>query len=306
MDSFSDLAFFRLLLQQGTLAATAQAMGVTPPSVSKRLAALEARLGVRLLQRSTRRIHLTPEGELYLAEGRRLLDQMDELERRVAGTRAQPQGLIRMAATLGFGRRHIAPALSRFARAHPAVEVQLTLTDKPVNLLEDGFDLAVRLDELPDARLSARLLAHNRRLLCASPAYLRRAGTPTLPRELATHDCIVLRENEDLHGQWLLRKGSQRASVKVHGPLSGNDGDCALQWALDGHGILMRSEWDAAPYLRSGRLRELLPDWQLPPADVHLVFPTREHLPARTRALIEWLASGLERHRVGGPGAAGW
>ena len=176
MDAFSDLAFFSLLHKHGSLVAAAQQPGVTPPAVSKRLAAVERRLGVRLLQRTTRRISLTPEGETYLVEGARVLEDLESLERTVAGSRAVPKGLLRVCATLGFGRKHAAPALSKFARSFPDVEVQLHLTDRPVNLVEQRFDLQLRLGELPDARLTARLLARNRRVLCAAPAYLRRAG----------------------------------------------------------------------------------------------------------------------------------
>ncbi|MBV8502901.1 MAG: LysR family transcriptional regulator [Paucibacter sp.] len=306
MDTFSDLAFFKLLIKQGTLAATAQEMGVTPPSVSKRLAALEGRLGVRLLHRTTRRINLTPEGEIYLGEGARLLDDLEQLERRVAGARAQPSGLMRVAATLGFGRRHIAPLLSTFARKYPAVEVQLSLSDRPVNLVEQGFDMAIRLGELPDARLTAKLLANNRRLLCASPAYLKRYGQPLTPRDLQQHQCIVLRESDDIYGTWHLHRGSQQETVKVRGPLSSNDGDCAMAWALDGHGVLLRSEWDAAPYLRSGRLCQVLADWSLPVADIQVVFPTRANLSAKTRALVDFLHESFKAHRKPDVLYSGW
>jgi LysR family transcriptional activator of dmlA len=306
MDSFSDLAFFKLLMKQGNLALTAQEMGITPPSVSKRLAALEARLGVRLLHRTTRRISLTPEGEIYLTEGARLLADMDELERTVAGAKALPRGLLRVSATLGFGRRHIAPALSEFARAYPEVEVQLHLTASPVNLVEQGFDAAIRFGELPDARLTARKIAFNRRLLCAAPAYLRRAGEPASPQELQQHECIFLRESDETFGTWHLRSGSRHETVKVRGPLSSNDGDCALSWALDGHGILMRSEWDAAPYLSSGRLVPVLPDWALPPADIYLVFPTKANLSAKTRAFADFMHEKFKDHRVTGTARPNW
>lgn len=166
---------------------------MTPPAVSKRLAALERRLGARLQQRTTRRTSLTPEGETYLVDGARVLEDLETLERTVAGSRAMPKGLLRVSATLGFGRQHVAPALSSFARKFPDVEVQLQLTDRPVNLVEQGFDLQLRFGDLPDARLTARLLAHNRRVLCASPEYLRRAGVPASPRELAQHACLFIR-----------------------------------------------------------------------------------------------------------------
>jgi len=293
MDGFSDLAFFATVVKHGSLAAAAQQLGVTPPAVSKRLAAIERRLGVRLLQRTTRRIGLTPEGETYVVDGARVLAELEALERAVTGSRAEPKGLLRISATLGFGRQHVAPLLSTFARRFPEVELQLQLGDRPVNLVEQGFDLQVRLGELPDARLTARLLARNRRVLCASPSYLRRAGEPTTPRELARHACLFIRESEETYGSWHLEQGSRSESVKVRGPLAANDGESVLGWALDGHGILMRSLWEAAPMLRSGRLRPVLADWQLPPADIYAVFPTRAHLSAKTRALVDWLLDGL-------------
>lgn len=306
MDTFSDLAFFKLLLQKGTLAATAQELGITAPSASKRLAALENRLGVRLLHRTTRRMSLTPEGEAYLTGAGRLLDELEELEHRVAGAKAIPRGLLRISAILGFGRRHIAPALSEFARIYPEVEVQLHLTDRPVNMVEQGFDVSIRFGELPDARLTARKLALNRRILCAAPSYLRHAGEPANPRELQRHHCIFLRESDETFGTWFLSCGSKKEMVKIQGPLSSNDGDCTLTWALDGHGILMRSEWDAAPYLRSGRLCAVLTDWSPTPADIYLVFPTRANLSAKTRVFIDFLLERFAGHRDLGKRDSNW
>lgn len=305
MDGFSDLAFFVLLTKQPSLAAAAQQLGITPPAVSKRLAALERRLGVRLLNRTTRRTSLTPEGETYLREGMRVLEELEALERTVSGSRATPQGILRISATLGFGRKHIAPALSVFARSFPEVEVQLHLTDRPVNLIEQGFDLLVRFGELPDARLTARLLARNRRLLCASPAYLQRAGMPGMPRDLAQHPCIFIRESDETFGTWHLSNGARTDTVKVRGPLSTNDGESALAWALDGHGILVRSQWEAAASLRAGKLQAVLPDWNLPTADVFLVFQTKNNLPAKTRALVDFLLERFERYRAQGDASLG-
>lgn len=304
MDGFSDLAFFSLLMKQGSLVAAAQELGVTPPAVSKRLAALERRLGVRLLQRTTRRISLTPEGETYLVDGARVLDELHALERSVAGTRAVPRGLLRVSATLGFGRKLIAPALSDFARAWPEVELQLHLSDRPVNLVEQGFDLQLRFGDLPDARLTARLLAHNQRLLYASPAYLAAAGEPATPRELVRHRCLFIREGDETFGTWHLRSGSQQETVKVRGALSSNDGESALGWALAGHGVVMRSAWEAADHERSGRLHRVLPSWQLPGADIYLVFATRSQLSAKTRALVDFLLERFAAHR--GAPEGGW
>lgn len=298
MDGFSDLAFFSLLVKQGSLAATAQQLGVTPPAVSKRLAAIERRLGVRLLQRTTRRIGLTPEGETYLVEGGRVLQELEALERTVAGSQAVPKGLVRICATLGFGRRHIAPLLSKFARRYPDVEVQLHLTDRPVNIVEQGFDLQIRFGELPDSRLAARLLAHHRRVLCASPAYLKRAGEPKSPRDLSRHACLFIRESDETFGSWHLRHGARTETVKVRGPLAANDGECVLGWALDGHGIAMRSLWEAGAMLRSGKLLPVLTEWALPAADIYAVFASRSHLSAKTRAVVDFLLDQFEPRRA--------
>ncbi|WP_241051929.1 LysR family transcriptional regulator [Achromobacter xylosoxidans] len=307
MDALSDLAFFSLLVKHGNLSAAARELGLTPPAVSTRLAKLEQRLGVRLLNRSTRRVSVTQEGELYLAEGSRILADLQALERSVSSSRAQPQGLLRLNATFGFGRAHVAPAISDFARQYPEVEVQLRLTDRPLNLIEEGFDAAVRFGDLPDARLTARKIASNRRLLCASQRYLETFGEPRTPGELQRHRCIVVRENDVAYGTWRLESGARTETVKVRGPVSSNDGQSALEWALDGHGIVMRSEWETAALLRAGRLRQVLADWATPPADIHVLYPERLNLPAKTLAFVDFLAQRFARHlRAPGSQAAVW
>lgn len=307
MDTVSDLRFFVLLAKCATLARAAQELGVTPPTVSKRLAALEARLGVRLMNRTTRRISLTAEGEAYLREGSRLLDELNVLEHAIAGGHAVPRGLLRVHATLGFGRKHIVPAISRFVKTYPEVDVQLQLSDRPANLVEQGFDVAIRFGDVPDSRLTTRTIAFHRRLLCASPHYLQEFGEPTRPSDLAAHQCIVIRESDETYGTWHLAQGSRVETVKVRGRVSANDGESAMAWALDGHGILMRSEWDAAAYLRSGRLRLVLQDWTLPPANIIAVYPTRQNLSARTRAFVEELVDWFSAQRQPGKNAhSGW
>ncbi len=297
MDGISDLAFFALLIKHGSLAAAAQELGVTPPSVSKRLAGIETRLRVRLLNRTTRRISLTPEGEIYLADGGRLVAELEALEQRISGGNVTAKGLLKVSATFGFGRRHITPQLSAFARLYPEVDVQLHLSDRPVNLVEQGFDADIRFGQLPDARLTARKIADNRRLVCASPSYLKNHGIPLVPRDLQKHNCILLRESDEIYGSWHFSSGTKQETVKVRGSLSANDGECATAWALDGQGIVVRSEWDVAPYLRSGRLRVVLEDWQLPQADIYIVFPTKNHLSAKTRALVDFMVESFEGHR---------
>lgn len=306
MDGFSDLAFFALLSKEGSMRGAAQQLGVTGPAVSKRLAALEARLGARLMHRTTRRMSLTPEGERYLVEGARLLSELGSLERAIGGTAAAPQGLVRVNATFGFGRRHIAPALGVFARRFPEVEVQLQLSDRPANLIEDNFDVVIRLGDMPDSRWKARVLARNRRVLCASPRYLEEMGEPSTPQELTRHACLFIREGDEAFGTWHLRNGTQTETVKVRGPLSANDGESATSWAMSGHGILMRSEWEVGPLLRSGHLQVVLPDWRLPPADVYVQFYGGAHLPAKTKALVDHLVEVFATQRPPGRGNANW
>ncbi|AEG91667.1 LysR family transcriptional regulator [Ramlibacter tataouinensis] len=289
----ADMQFFGTLVRCGSLAAAARELQVTPPAVSKRLAQLEQHLGTRLLSRTTRRIGLTAEGEAYLAHARRILAEIAAVERELQGAREQPAGLLRVNATLGFGRLHIAPLVASFVRGHPGVQVQLQLSASPPPLTQDAFDVCVRFGEPPDARVIARLLAPNRRLLCASPGYLARRGTPRAPADLARHDTIAIRQGDEAYGVWRLRSGRRTETVKVHGPLSSNDGEIAVQWALAGHGIVLRAEWDIARYLRSGRLREVLPNWQTPPADVYAVYPVQAQGAARVRAFVEYLAAEL-------------
>jgi DNA-binding transcriptional LysR family regulator len=290
MDAISDLDFFVQLVKQGSLVALARELGVTPPAISSRLSQLEKRLGVRLLNRTTRRLSVTHEGELYLATGSRLLADLQELELSISSSRAMPKGLLRVNATFGFGRRHMAPAIIEFARRYPEVEVQLELTDRAVNLADKAFDVGIWFGTVPDSRMVARKIAGNRRLLCASPAYLAKAGAPATPHDLQAHQCIVLRESDAAYGTWHLTRGSKRETVKVRGALSTNDGETALLWTLAGFGILMRSEWDVHAHLQAGRLVPILQDWALPVADVFAVYPERMNLSAKVSAFIDFLS----------------
>ncbi|MPQ71213.1 MULTISPECIES: LysR family transcriptional regulator [Pseudomonas] len=289
MNQTLDLSFFYLLANKGSLAATARELGVTPPAVSKRLTALEARLGVRLVNRTTRSMSLTSEGELYFSHAARILTQIDELEQLLSSSRATPKGLIRVNASLGFGRRHIGPALAAFFAQYPEVEIQLEISDHPLDLATHGFDLGIRFGSLPDAALHARKIASNRRLLCASPLYLDKYGTPCKLAELKNHNCIFIRQNESPYGVWSFNNSGHTENIKVHGALACNDGEVALNWALEGYGILLRAEWDIARYVRSGRLRLVLEDQTPTRADVYAVYPQQLHLSARVRSLIDFL-----------------
>ncbi len=292
------MAFFSLLARCGSFSAAARELDVTTPAISKRLAQMEARLGVQLLNRTTRRVGLTPEGETYLLHARRILADIDDMEQLLSSAVAAPKGLLRVNATLGFGRSHIAPLISGFVKLHPEVQVQLQLSVDPPPLGEDAFDVCVRFGEPPDARVLARRIAPNRRLLCAAPSYLAKHGTPRVPNDLTRHDCIGIRQGDEAYGSWRLSSGKRTETVKVRGKLSTNDGEIAVNWALAGHGIVMRAEWDIARYLRSGRLKQVLENYRTPPADIHAVYPQRHQASARVRAFVDFLAAHFEKSSI--------
>lgn len=295
----ADLGFFSVLASAGSLSAAGRELGVTTPAVSKHLAQIEARLGVLLINRTTRRMSLTPEGELYLAHARRILGEIDDMAELLGVSRSTPSGLLRVNATLGFGRSHIAPIISRFARTHPQVEVQLQLSVNPPPLSDDSYDVCIRFGAPPDARVIAQRIAPNRRLLCAAPAYLKKFGTPKVPNDLIRHNCIGIRQGEEAYGLWRLsplRGRPDRAeAIKTRGTLSTNDGEIAVNWALDGHGILMRAEWDIERYLKSGRLVQVLPGYGTPDADIYAVYAQRHQSASRVRAFVEFLKQAFAR-----------
>jgi LysR family transcriptional activator of dmlA len=295
----ADLGFFSTLAGAGSLSAAARELGVTTPAVSKHLALMESRFGVSLVNRSTRRMSLTPEGELYLEHARRILGEIDHMEEMLGVSKAIPKGLLRVNATLGFGRSHVAPLISRFVRKYPEVEVQLQLSVNPPAPTEDLFDVCVRFGAPPDSRVIARRIAANRRLLCAAPAYLAKHGIPKVPNDLTKHNCIGIRQGEEAYGVWRLASGRGRSAsteaVKTRGNLATNDGEIAVNWALDGHGILMRAEWDIERHLRNGRLVPVLPQYFTPDADIYAVYPQRHQLAARIRAFVDFLALSFTR-----------
>jgi len=300
----ADLGFFSVLAGAGSLSAAARELGITTPAVSKHLALMESRLGVSLVVRTTRRMGLTPEGELYLENARRILGEIDAMEEVLGVSKATPKGLLRVNATLGFGRSHVAPLISRFVRKYPQVEVQLQLSVNPPPLTDDAFDICIRFGVPPDSRVIARYIAPNRRLLCASPAYLAKRGLPKVPNDLTKHNCIGIRQGEEAYGVWRLASGRGKnatvEAVKIRGNLTTNDGEIAVNWALEGHGILMRAEWDIERHLRNGRLVHVLPQYHTPDADIHAVYPQRHQLAVRVRAFVDFVALSFSQQAASG------
>jgi LysR family transcriptional activator of dmlA len=292
-----DLEFFSALAACGSLNAAGRRLGVTTAAVSRRLASMESRLGIALVARTTRRMALTPEGELYLERARRVLDDLEDMAQMLGGARSSPKGLLRVNATPGFGRHRLAAIVSQFVARYPEVEVQLQLTVDPPPLTENAFDVCVWIGEPPEARIVARRLAPNQRVLCAAPSYLEARGTPKVAQDLARHSCLVIRQGSEAYGVWRLFRGRGQSrsaeNVKIRGPLITNDGEVAVRWALDGHGILLRSIWDVGPYFRSGRLVQVLPQYQTPGADIFAVYPYRHQMSARILAFVDFLAATL-------------
>lgn len=287
----SDFAFFRLLARSASLTDAARSLSMTPSAVSRRLGAIETRLGVQLVLRNTRSMRLTPEGERYLEAAEAILAETERLEADIA---SRPLGRLRICASFGFGRTHIAPVVADFARANPDVRVDLTLTDRPVSIIEEGFDVGIHLGVPHDSRLRARKLLANDRILCASPAYLETNGRPLLPSDLARHRLIEIDEDENTVGRWTLthRKTKKVVNLAAVPVLRSNSGLAALDWCLGGLGIVLRSRWHAAAPLADGRLEEVLPDWHMP-ADVYAYFAAKRPS-AQLRAFLDAMALRFE------------
>ena len=291
----ADLGFFAALAMAGSLSAAARELRITTAAVSKRLAQMELRLGVPLVTRTTRRMGLTVEGEVLLRHARSILAEMADLEQQLGASHASPSGLLRVNATLGFGRSHVGPLIGRFVGQHPQVDVQLQLSVDPPPLSDDAFDVCIRFGPPPDGRVIARKIADNRRLLCAAPAYLARHGEPKTPADLARHHFISIRQGDEAYGVIKLSRGRQgrTETVKARGQLTTNDGGIAVQWALEGHGILLRAEWDIRQHLAQGQLVQLLTPYQAPDADIYAVYPAQHRSAARVQAFVDFMADAL-------------
>ena len=285
----TDLRFFVTITEAGSLAEAARRLDVTPSAVSQRLQHLESRLGVQLAHRSTRRFTLTEEGELFHAGLVGLLGDLDSLVETLHGRSGEVAGTLHVCGPLGFGRHHLAPAIADFHTQHPKLMVSLTLSDVVPAADANRFDMIVHIGSLKDSSMVAYPIAPNARFICASPRYLAQHPAPKEPKDLAAHDCIVLRENHEDVTLWRFKRRRSEVAVRVPAVLSSNDGEVARQWALQGKGVVMRSEWDVAESLVSGRLVRLLPEWSLPDADVVALVASRAGLSARVKLFLSFL-----------------
>ena len=294
MDKLKAFESFVSVATRGSLTAAAKAEGVTPAIMGRRLDALEAHLGVKLLVRTTRRISLTHEGSAFLEDCQRVLADVANAEASVSEGGVKATGHLRITAPAGFGRRHVAPLVPRFRELHPDVTISLNLSDRVVDMAGEGYDCAVRVGDLPDSSLVSVRIADNRRLCVATPAYLQRHGTPRHPSDLLQFDCLTLSSEASQIRGWAFRMpteggGTEVGYLKPGGPLDCSDGQVLHDWCLSGYGIAWRSTWEVEAEIAAGRLVEVLADFAAPPNGIYVVFPQRKHMPLRVRLWIEYL-----------------
>ncbi len=289
MDRLKQLESFVAIASKGSLTAAALAEGVAPAIMGRRLDALEERLGVKLLVRTTRRITLTHEGSAFLEDCQRLLVDFANAEASVSAGGVKASGHLRITAPAGFGRRHVAPLVPRFRELHRDVSISLNLSDRVVDLAAEGFDCAVRVGDLPDSSLVSTRLADNRRLCVATPAYLKAHGTPQHPSELAQHACLTLSSDASQTRGWAFQVGGQLLHLKPAGPMDCSDGQVLHDWCLADHGIAWRSTWEVEAEVASGQLVSVLDAFAAPANGIYALFPQRKHLPLRVRLWVDYL-----------------
>ncbi|AWV07970.1 LysR family transcriptional regulator [Marilutibacter maris] len=296
MDRVDDIQLFLRVLDQGSISAAARSLDLSVAVASQRLKRLERELGVRLLHRTTRRLHPTPEGQELAERGRALVEDLEALTSGLRQGGTEVAGMLRVTASASFGRQYLSPLLAEFMALHPRVTLSLNLTDEVVDLVSAGFDLAIRIGQLEDSRLVARRLTDNIRLLCASPEYLRRHGTPRTPAELAGHDCLLLVGRQGRQDVWRLRDaGGDEIAVRVRGRFESNFGEALRDAAVAGLGIALHSTWHVHEDLCAGRLVRVMPQFGNDDGGIHAVMPQRRLVPPRVRAFVDFLLERLGR-----------
>lgn len=283
-----DLKVFVTAVRKSTFAAAAEELGMSAAYVSKRIGILEGLLGVRLFQRSTRRVVITEEGGQVFARAQMILETLDDLVDEVSERRREPSGRVRICSSFGFGRNIVAPAIARLVNAYPGMQIRFEVFDRLVDPVAEGFDLDVRVGDEIAPNLIARQLMVNQRILCAAPDYLAKRGVPKHLHELTGHQCLAIKERDHPFGVWRLRGRNGEETVKVSGALSTNHGEIALRWATEGAGIVLRSRWDAQAYIDAGTLMHVLPEYTQE-ANVWAVYPQRLAGSGKVRVCVEFL-----------------
>ena len=291
MDRLGDIGLFLRVLDLGSISAAARSLDISVAVASQRLQRLEKQLGVRLLHRTTRRLHATTEGAALAERGRVLVEDLEALTSELRETGAAVSGTLRMTTSASFGRQYLSPLLPEFLARHPKVRISVDLSDLMKDLVSSGFDLAIRIGALEDSTLVARKLAPNRRVLCASPAYLAKRGAPSTPADLAAHECLLLVGSQGRQDIWRLTDHNGReTAVQVGGRFESNYGEVLRDAAVAGLGIALHSTWHVNEDLRSGRLRTVLPHYRLADTGIYALMPQRRLVPLRVRAFADFLA----------------
>ncbi|HBY84851.1 MAG TPA: LysR family transcriptional regulator [Colwellia sp.] len=297
MDKLGDIDLFVRVIKNEGLAAAGREVGLSPARMTARINGLEERYGVRLLNRTTRRISLTDEGRKFYVTCERILAEVEQAETSLQTGQTSFTGVLRITAPSDLGQQHIAPVLSKFVEEHPGITPYLYLSDSVVDLVGNGFDLGIRFGSLKDSTLIARRLASNRRVLCASPDYLKRKGIPVLPEELTQHDCLTMVRRAEPLTTWHFQGMNGHSSISIQGIRSSNDGALIRRWAIEGVGIALKSYWDIAEDLKAKRLVTVMDNYQYDfnrtgttgGADLHVIYPNRKFISQRTTAFIEAL-----------------
>lgn len=289
-----DLTFFRTVASSRSLADAARLIGVSPAAVTQRLQHIEARLGTRLIDRSSRRLVLTDEGMVVLRSAREVLAGLNDLHEELEARRGLLSGVLHVLAPIGFGRAYVAPAVTALRAAHPRLGFELLLSDRVGRLTEDAWDVAIHIGALQETSLFRQVLAPNERWLCVAPTYLRRHGSLDTVSDLKRHACIALRENAEDVTFWRFARNAETYAIRIEPTLATNDGDVAKAWCLEGAGIMLRSEWHVAADVAAGRLVRLLPDFRAPDADVIALTPQRGGRSPRLDAFLDHLRGVLK------------
>ena len=290
-----DFKLFQTIIKQGGLAAAGRELGMSRATVSERLAALEAQFNARLLTRTTRAISLTEEGRILLEGAHRILSASEDVQNAIRHGVENLAGTVRLSMPSDIGRNRMGAVLDEFMAKHPAIILDVALTDAYVDLIADGFDFAIRMGQLPDSTMKSRVVAQNRRIVCATPRYLTRHGTPTHPEQLEQHNCIIMRFGRDLDNSWPFHIDGKDVRVLVRGNRIANDGGYVKTQLLAGHGIAYKSRWDVAHHLQAGSLVEILKDYSVESSPYQLVYPAGAVQPLRVRALMDHIAEWFAR-----------
>ena len=295
MNEISELRLFIRIVEAGGLSAAARKLDSSPAVMSRALAKLEERLGVRLVRRTSRRFDLTDEGRQFYERGAAIVQELDEVEAEVSATVSSPRGHIRLIAPAGFGKHVVAPLLAKFAQRYPRVSIHLILSDAGLSLNDPSADIVLTTRLPNDGNMIAKKIHADRRILCASPEYLLRQGRPRNPRDLDRHNCLCLIRGQQIFNTWTMQLDGRPQEIKVRGRMSASSTDVLRDWVLASQGIGFLALWDICDAMQSGAVEECLPDHWCDQIDLYVVYPSRQYLPSRIRLFLDFLISHLPR-----------